>query len=137
MDKIKQVIVMRKDLNMRKGKIAAQASHASVGAILKTSLKDKDCFPFEIINNDVLTMPGYSHLAYWTRTSYRKICVYVNSEEELLAIYNKGIEKGYIISLVRDSGLTEFHNVPTYTCLAFEPLPDRLIDEITGELPLY
>jgi PTH2 family peptidyl-tRNA hydrolase len=134
---IKQVIVMRKDLNMRKGKIAAQASHASVAAIIKTSLKDKDCFPFELNEDDMLTMGGYSYLAQWTRDSFRKICVYVNSEEELLNIYNQGVEKDYIVSLVRDSGLTEFHGVPTFTCLAFEPLPNKLIDEITGKLPLY
>ena len=35
------------------------------------------------------------------------------------------------------AGLTEFHGEPTYTCLAFEPLPAERIDPLTGELPLY
>lgn len=137
MNDIKQMIVMRKDLNMRKGKIAAQASHACVSAVIKTSLKDKECYPFELNQDGMLMMEGYSILAQWMRDSFKKVCVYVNSEEELLEVYNKGLENGFIVSLVRDSGLTEFHNVPTYTCLAFEPLPANLIDKITGNLPLY
>ena len=68
--------------------------------------------------------------------SYRKICLYVNSEAELLDIYQEGLAHDYKISLVRDNGLTEFHNIPTYTCLAFEPLYDEDIDKITGHLPL-
>lgn len=137
MEDTKQVIVVRKDLNMRKGKIAAQAAHASVSAVIKTSLKDGETYPFELDNEGRITMGGYSYLAQWLRGSFKKVCVYVNSEEELFEIYNQGLENGFIVSLVRDSGLTEFHNVPTYTCLAFEPLPANLIDKITGNLPLY
>jgi PTH2 family peptidyl-tRNA hydrolase len=135
MEDIKQMIVMRKDLNMRKGKIAAQASHASLSAVIKTSLKEG--IDFELDENSCIAMRGNSYLANWLKDSFKKVCVYVNSEEELLDIYNQGLENGFIVSLVRDSGLTEFHNVPTYTCLAFEPLPANLIDKITGNLPLY
>lgn len=135
MEDIKQMIVMRKDLNMRKGKIAAQASHASVSAVIKTSLKEG--IDFELDENGCIAMRGNSYLANWLRDSFKKVCVYVNSEEELLDIYDQGLENGFIVSLVRDSGLTEFHNVLTYTCLAFEPLPANLIDKITGNLPLY
>ena len=135
MEDIKQMIVMRKDLNMRKGKIAAQASHASLSAVIKTSLKED--IDFELDENGCIAMRGNSYLANWLRDSFKKVCVYVNSEEELLDIYDQGLENGFIVSLVRDSGLTEFHNVPTYTCLAFEPLPANLIDKITGNLPLY
>lgn len=135
MEDIKQMIVMRKDLNMRKGKIAAQASHASLSAVIKTSLKEG--VDFELDENNCIAMRGNSYLANWLKDSFKKVCVYVNSEEELLDIYDQGLENGFIVSLVRDSGLTEFHNVPTYTCLAFEPLPANLIDKITGNLPLY
>lgn len=135
MEDIKQMIVMRKDLNMRKGKIAAQASHASLSAVIKTSLKEG--IDFELDENNCIAMRGNSYLANWLKDSFKKVCVYVNSEEELLDIYDQGLENGFIVSLVRDSGLTEFHNVPTCTCLAFEPLPANLIDKITGNLPLY
>mgnify|MGYP001109844907 FL=1 len=135
MEDIKQMIVMRKDLNMRKGKIAAQASHASLSAVIKTSLKEG--IDFELDENSCIAMRGNSYLANWLKDSFKKVCVYVNSEEELLDIYDQGLENGFIVSLIQDSGLTEFHNVPTYTCLAFEPLPTHAIDSITGNLPLY
>lgn len=137
MEDTKQVIVVRKDLNMRKGKIAAQAAHASVSAVIKASLKDGETYPFELDSEGRITMGGYSYLAQWLRGSFKKVCVYVNLEEELFEIYNQGLENGFIVSLIQDSGLTEFHNVPTYTCLAFEPLPAHVIDLITGNLPLY
>jgi PTH2 family peptidyl-tRNA hydrolase len=63
--------------------------------------------------------------------------VYVDSEEELLAIAEQGRERGFVVALVRDAGLTEFHGETTYTCLAFEPLRAADIDPITGDLPLY
>lgn len=134
---IKQVIVIRKDLNMRKGKIAAQAAHASFSAIMKTKLTDKDCFPFEIDDKGFISMEGYSLLAQWLRNNYVKICVYVNSEQELFNIFQQGIDRGYIVSIIQDNGLTEFKGIPTYTCLAFEPLESKDIDKITGNLPLY
>jgi len=66
-----------------------------------------------------------------------KVCVYVDSEDELLDIAEQGREQGFLVALIRDAGFTEFHGEPTYTCLAFEPLPADRIDPITGGLPLY
>ena len=66
-----------------------------------------------------------------------KVCVYVDSEEELLDLAERGRELGFAVALVRDAGHTEFHGEPTYTCLAFEPLPAEEIDPLTGKLPLY
>ena len=78
-----------------------------------------------------------SPLTDWFDAGVAKVCVYVDSEEELLDIAAQGREQGFLVSLVRDAGLTEFHGEPTLTCLAFEPLPADLIDPITGGLPLY
>ena len=61
----------------------------------------------------------------------------MDGEEALLDIAEKGREQGFVVSLVRDAGITEFHGEPTYTCLAFEPLFPADIDPITGDLPLY
>ena len=47
------------------------------------------------------------------------------------------MDEGFVVSLVRDAGITEFHGEPTYTCLAFEPLFPEQVDPITGDLPLY
>ena len=129
----KQVIVVRKDLNMRKGKIAAQVAHASLGAILKIMDSKYDengnCERKLKINKN-------SALDNWINGVFTKICVYVNSEEELLALYDKVKDTDIIHCLVRDNGLTEFHNVPTYTCLAIGADDNDKIDEITGGLPL-
>ena len=66
-----------------------------------------------------------------------KVCVYVDSEEALLDIAKKANERGIIASVITDAGMTEFHGIPTKTCLALEPLPAEIADELTGELPLY
>ncbi len=66
-----------------------------------------------------------------------KICVYVDSEEELLALDQKAREADVTTALILDAGFTEFHGQPTYTALAFEPLEAERADELTGGLPLY
>lgn len=76
-------------------------------------------------------------LSDWFDAGVAKVCVYVDSEEELLDLAVRGRELGFAVALVRDAGHTEFHGEPTYTCLAFEPLAAEQIDPLTGELPLY
>jgi PTH2 family peptidyl-tRNA hydrolase len=61
----------------------------------------------------------------------------VDSEEELLDIAKKAQEKGIMAAVITDAGMTEFHGVPTKTCLALEPLSAEVADELTGGLPLY
>ena len=139
---VKQVIVMRKDLNMRKGKIAAQACHASLSAIMRAMLKN-DCFEWGYNENEqkIYFKPEYltdenKDLTEWFSDCFKKIVVYVNSEQELIDLYNIAQELGIICSLVTDKGLTEFNQIPTKTCLAFEPLESAKIDILTGQLPL-
>ena len=136
----KMMIVMRRDLKMRKGKIAAQAGHACVDAILMALSKEGR------MNDLEMTADGFTlkengkpetPLSEWFSYGSAKICVYVDSEEELLAIAQKAADKGIIASVITDAGMTEFHGIPTKTCLALEPLPAEIADEITGELPLY
>ena len=140
--KAKQMIVMRRDLKMRKGKIAAQAGHACVEAVLMALAREGRL-------NDVCVTPDDSWvyladdgaqpspLTDWFGAGVAKVCVYVDSEEALLELAAKGREEGFLCALVRDAGHTEFHGEPTYTCLAFEPLYPEQIDPLTGELPLY
>ncbi len=138
--KSKQVIVMRRDLKMRKGKIAAQAGHACVEATLMAIARegragqiraDEGWAWLEHAESDV------SPLTDWFDAGVAKICVYVDGEEALLDVAAQGREAGFAVSLIRDAGHTEFHGEPTFTCLAFEPLPAEKIDPITGSLPLY
>ena len=140
MYKSKMMIVMRRDLKMRKGKIAAQAGHACIDAILMALSKEGRLNDFEmnadgfvLKNTDKPSTP----LSDWFIHGCAKICVYVDSEDDLLSIANKANEMRIIASVITDAGMTEFHGVPTKTCLALEPLPTDVADELTGNLPLY
>jgi len=124
----KQVIVVRKDLNMRKGKIAAQASHASLGAILN----------YQVNTEQDMMMLNIDHppVKEWLNGRFTKVCVSVDSEEELIDIYMKAMHNKVNVKLIKDAGLTEFGGVPTYTCLAIGPDYPENIDKITGHLKL-
>ena len=125
----KQVIVMRKDLNMRKGKMVAQGSHASLANILKELDYDSCVASHE--------PPWFNDtIIHWLENSFAKVCVSVNSEAELLSIYDQATQAGLLCSLIKDSGRTEFGGVPTYTCLCVGPNINEDIDKITGHLTL-
>lgn len=136
----KQMIVMRRDLKMRKGKIAAQAGHACVNAVL-AALSRENLLDKVQIDADGITLTGVaeplSPVCQWFLNGEAKICVYVDSEEALLEIDRKAKEAGILSALIQDAGHTEFHGQPTYTCLAFEPQLPEKVDPITGELPLF
>ena len=138
--KSKQMIVMRRDLKMRKGKIAAQAGHACVEATLMALAREGRAG--QVRATDEWAWLAHadddrSPLTDWFDAGVAKICVYVDGEEALLGVAAQGREAGFTVALIRDAGHTEFHGEPTYTCLAFEPLPAEKIDPITGDLPLY
>ena len=139
MYKSKMMIVMRRDLKMRKGKIAAQSGHACIEAILRALIKEGRTGDLEMTEGEtVLKNNGKNTpLSDWFEYGCAKVCVYVDSEEALLDIAKKAEEKGIIAAVITDAGMTEFHGVPTKTCLALEPLPAEVADEITGTLPLY
>lgn len=128
----KQVIVMRADLNMRKGKMVAQGSHASMAAIL--DLMDTKYEQMYELRN--LVIPYGSALDAWLNGPFKKICVGVNSEQDLLCLYEMAKLQKLPVALITDSGLTEFGGVPTHTCIAIGPdFPDR-IDPLTATLKL-
>jgi len=140
--KSKQMIVMRRDLRMRKGKIAAQAAHACVEATLMALAREDRLDQVRVTEsgNWVYLEEGdapETALSRWFDAGVAKVCVYVDGEEALLDLARQGRELGFAVALVRDAGYTEFHGEPTYTCLAFEPLAPADIDPLTGELPLY
>lgn len=131
---IKQVIILRNDLHMNKGKCSAMSAHASLGAVLSQIERfiDED----DGITEYKMRLENNSPLNIWLDEKFTKICLQVNSEEELLYLHKQAQEAGLINCLIKDSGETYFHGVPTYTCLAIGPDFSDKIDKITGGLKL-
>jgi PTH2 family peptidyl-tRNA hydrolase len=125
---VKQVIVLRKDLNMRKGKMAAQAAHASLLTIIER-IKLGDDYTFDLIKDEAF-------VEWFANDNFAKIVVGCDSEEELLEINNKAIKAGLPRSLVQDLGRTEFKGKLTFTAVAIGPAESEIIDSITGHLKL-
>lgn len=136
-EKIKQMIIVRKDLNMRKGKMVAQGAHASLavffnmiknpqqGSIIKNG-DEEVTYSFKSISKE---------MDEWIMNKFTKICLSVDSEQELLNIYEEAKAIGLPCSLIQDAGLTEFKE-PTYTTVAIGPAHEDLINPITKNLKL-
>lgn len=122
---VKQVIVIRKDLKMRRGKEIAQGSHASLAFITRQLQGD----------NRMVVLTEAEH--GWLNGNFAKVTLQCDSEAELDEIAQKAKEAGVTCHVVVDSGLTEFGGVPTKTCLALGPDFAEKIDPITGHLKLY
>jgi PTH2 family peptidyl-tRNA hydrolase len=122
MDEVKQVIVMRKDLRMRRGKEIAQGAHAAMFFLVKKALRKEDFTEAE---------------KAWMEGLFTKVCVRIESDEGLLAIARAAEQAGLRVEIITDAGKTEFGGVPTRTCLAIGPDLASKIDAITGSLELY
>lgn len=131
----KQVIVVRKDLDVRRGKLYSQVGHASMAFLTRRlevfSGSPGDGQPY--YEASVLLSPIEVE---WLNNSYTKICVGVNSEYELLRIHRLALDEGIESHLVLDNGTTEFGGVKTHTCLALGPDDADRIDQLTGHLKL-
>ncbi len=113
----KQLIVVRNEIKMSRGKIAAQAGHAAVSAS-----------EYARKNRPEWWNP-------WIREGQCKIAVKVKSEQELLELERKARNKGLPAVLIIDRGLTELPP-ETITCLGIGPAPADKVDTITGKLSL-
>ena len=132
MDDVKQVIILRKDLNMRKGKHVAQGSHASISALLKL-FNHTDTLDSQVWS---LTVLKKSPLYYWLNGSFTKVVLSVDSLEELEVLEQKAIELNILTAKIIDEGRTEFNGIPTITALAIGPDETSKIDIITKHLKL-
>lgn len=115
--KYKQVIVVRSDLQMSKGKTAVQVAHAT------------------ILTSEKARKHKRRWWADWLREGQCKVALKVNGLEELKRLNRRAEEIELPSALVEDRGLTE---IPpgTTTCLGIGPAPKKAIDGITGDLPL-
>ena len=110
----KQVIIIRKDLKMGKGKLAAQSSHASYSSAKKAAKKMLDA---------------------WENEGQKKIVLKVASEKELLDLEKRCAKAGIPCALIMDAGKTQLEP-GTVTALGIGPERDDKIDQITGNLAL-
>lgn len=119
MDDLKQVILVRQDLKLPKGKIAAQAAHASVDAVLK----------------QLSSIGGQSIVKNWRLNGMRKIALKVKDEKELYRYIQLAKDAGLITSVITDAGKTVV--APgIVTCGAIGPNDIDDIDKITKDIPL-
>lgn len=112
---IKQVLIFRKDLKMRTGKIVAQCTHAALNVFLTR-------VPLQLTETEQA----------WVDSGYAKICLSVDTEADLLRLRDLAQERGIPHSLVTDQGRTEFHGVPTVTALALGPDSKAVLDPLCG-----
>ena len=113
---LKQVIVVRGDLDMGKGKISAQVAHASLSAYRKAELADKWV------------------ARAWEAEGQKKVVLKVGSEEELLSLYEK-MKREIPCALIRDAGHTQVEP-GTITCFGAGPAEEAKIDKFCKELKL-
>lgn len=132
MEKIKQVILIRKDLKMRRGKEIAQGSHAAMAFLVEPI---RHCL--QEYDQPDIQLDLSAEVEAWIAKGMVKVCLRVNSEEELLAYHQKAQAQGLRSHLIRDSGRTEFAGVPTLTACAIGPNEAEAIDQITSDLVLY
>lgn len=111
---MKQVILVRKDIKMSRGKIAAQASHASVEALLKSHKDD---------------------IAAWRSQGQKKSVLQVPDLQSLLLFKQKAEDAGLVVALIHDAGRTQL-DPGTVTALGIGPDTEEKIDKVTGELRL-
>lgn len=111
---MKQVIIIRKDLDMGKGKLAAQTAHASLDAALKL---DRDL------------------VEEWVTNGAKKIVVKVDNEKALRDIVSRAKREKLPVSIIKDAGHTQVEKGTT-TAAAIGPAEERKVDRITGKLKL-
>lgn len=113
---VKQVLVVRKDLGMGAGKIAAQCSHAAIEAYEKTMRKNPEW------------------VQEWKSSGMGKIVLKVNSKKELLELFEK-VKKILPTALITDAGKTQIEP-GEQTCIGIGPAPESEINRYTKELKL-
>ena len=144
MREVKQVIVVRKNLNMRKGKTVAQSGHGILYSILDkmkvlpiNNYSDKPPNDDKMILTLSLKTDGSDPMYEWLFNQMTtKICLWVDSLTDLMRIYSETRIAKIPCTIVKDLGKTEFNNRPTITCCVIGPWWSDEIDKITGGLPL-
>ncbi|XP_028322563.1 peptidyl-tRNA hydrolase 2, mitochondrial [Gouania willdenowi] len=114
----KMILVVRNDLKMGKGKVAAQCSHAAVSAYKQVQRRNPEL------------------LKQWEYCGQPKVVVKAPDEDTLIDLLSRAKEVGLPVSLIQDAGRTQIA-AGSRTVLGVGPGPADLVDSVTGELKLY
>ncbi|KAK3073060.1 hypothetical protein LTR53_005688 [Teratosphaeriaceae sp. CCFEE 6253] len=118
-EECKLVLVVRTDLGMTKGKIAAQCSHATL-ACYKT-----------LVRAD----PSHPILRQWESLGQAKVALKVDSEDDMLMLQAQAVSLGLCAQVIHDAGRTQIAS-GSATVLGVGPAPKSKVDEVTGHLRL-
>ncbi|WP_455369782.1 peptidyl-tRNA hydrolase Pth2 [[Eubacterium] cellulosolvens] len=113
----KMAIVVRQDLKMGKGKIAAQVGHASIEG------------------SEIVRKENRSLWKEWIQKGQCKVVLKVASLAEINKLVSKASKLDLSVAIIQDKGLTQIP-ANTLTCIAIGPGPTKLIDDVTGHLRL-
>lgn len=130
---VKQVIVFRRDLKVRKGKVAVQVAHAAM-MFLANQLRGLYSVNY---NSYVYQVSLNEEQQQWIRGNFTKICLVVDTEEDLRKLHERALAADLTSHMVIDAGLTEFAGVPTLTCIAIGPHESERINAVTNGLDLF
>jgi len=115
---LKQALIVRADLKMGKGKVAAQVSHASVDCVLSLLKKDK------------------SLVEKWIHSGMKKVVLKVFSLNELIELFNEAKREGLCVKMITDAGRTQLPEGTT-TVLGIGPDYENKIDKICSKLKMF
>lgn len=116
-EEYKMVIVVRGDIKLSPGKMAAQVAHAAVNCAFSAKKNYKDWFDG------------------WYDEGQKKVVVKVKNMEELRELQDEARKSKLPHSLITDAGHTQLPP-GTVTCLGIGPAPESMIDKVTGHLTL-
>ncbi|KAI1873839.1 uncharacterized protein JN550_003108 [Neoarthrinium moseri] len=121
-EECKLVLVVRTDLGMTKGKIAAQCSHATLAC-------------YKSLARQPATSAAGQVLKRWERLGQAKIAVQTKSQQELLDLMGRARALGLTAEVIQDAGRTQIE-AGSMTVLGVGPAPKSLVDQVTGGLKL-
>lgn len=120
---VKQWLIYRKDLNVRRGKIIAQCAHASMKVFFDNRIKAEGY----IVDGQVFVDDHTMYIALneemkaWADGLFGKVVLTVADLDNLLLLAKQAEEAGLPVAIITDAGRTEFHGVPTITAIAIGP----------------
>lgn len=116
-EEYKLVVLVRTDLDMGKGKMAAQVGHAAVECALWAEKKDRRGFDT------------------WMGAGQKKVVLKVKDRDEMIRYMSEARSRGLHCSMITDAGRTQLEP-GTDTCVGIGPAPSAEIDKVTGELKM-